>query len=70
MTTKPKLLIDIEGNIECEEHALRRGVKTDPASHARPMTVGERADFRAEMDRDPECESCRAIASPKAKVNS
>ena len=70
MTAKPKLLIDNGGRIECETHAPYKGTDTFYMGQWRPITVGERTEFHAEIGRPARCETCDAIERNAPKVNS
>ena len=68
MTTKPKLLIDNGGRIECESHAPYRGSDTFCTGQWRSMTFAERTEFHAEIGRPARCETCDAIERNTSKV--
>lgn len=70
METKPKLLIDNGGRIECETHAPFKGSDTFYIGQWRPITLAERTEFHAEIGRPARCETCMAIERNPTEVNS
>jgi len=63
-TTIRQLLWSEDGEIGCTipTHAPYPGSDTWMTGRWRVMTLAERVQLAAEIDRDPECESCAAIA--------
>ena len=70
MRTSVYLFMSNEGEIQCEAHAPTRGSCRWCRGEWQPMSVSERASFKAELDRAASCETCDSIARRAQQVAS